>query len=93
MSDIRIEKVDTKKALNKFIRFPWKIYKGDPNWVPPLIVDVKERLDRDKNPFFEHAEMVLFLAYKGGVLSGRIAAIVEVSCLRLAAKQFETFAG
>ncbi len=77
MSDIRIEKVDTKKALKKFIRFPWKIYKGDPNWVPPLILDVKDRLDRDKNPFFEHAEMDLFLAYKDGVLSGRIAAIVD----------------
>ncbi len=77
MSDVRIEKVDTKKDLKRFIKFPWVVYKGDPNWVPPMILDVKERLDRDKNPFFEHAEMELFLAFKDGVLSGRIAAIID----------------
>ncbi len=77
MSGIRIDKVETKKALKKFIKFPWTIYKGDPNWVPPLIVDVKERLDRDKNPFFEHAEMDLFLAFKDDVLAGRIAAVID----------------
>jgi hypothetical protein len=77
VSDVRIEKVDTRKDLNKFIKFPWVVYKGDPNWVPPLILDIKEKLDRDKNPFFEHAEMELFLAFKDGVLSGRIAAIID----------------
>lgn len=77
MSGIRIDKVETKKALKKFIKFPWAVYKGDPNWVPPLILDVKERLDRNKNPFFEHAEMDLFLAFKDGALAGRIAAIID----------------
>ncbi len=77
VSGIRIDKVETKKALKKFIKFPWAVYKGDPNWVPPLILDVKERLDRNKNPFFEHAEMDLFLAFKDGALAGRIAAIID----------------
>jgi GNAT superfamily N-acetyltransferase len=77
VSGIRIDKVETKKALKKFIKFPWTVYKGDPNWVPPLILDVKERLDRNKNPFFEHAEMDLFLAFKDGALAGRIAAIID----------------
>ena len=77
MSGIRIEKVETKKALKKFIKFPWTIYSGDPNWVPPLLLDVRDRLDRVKNPFFEHAEMDLFLAFKEGALAGRIAAIKD----------------
>jgi hypothetical protein len=77
VSGIRIDKVETKKDLNKFIKFPWTVYKGDPNWVPPLILDIKERLDRKKNPFFEHAEMDLFLAFKDGTLTGRIAAIID----------------
>jgi len=77
VSDIRIEKGDTKKDLKRFIKFSWVVYKGDPNWVPPMILDVKERLNRDKNPFFEHAKMELFLAFKDGVLSGRIAAIID----------------
>ena len=77
MSDIHIEKVITKKDLRKFIHFPWKVYKDNPNWVPPLIMDMKEKLNKKKNPFFEHADMDLFLAYKENELVGRIAAILD----------------
>lgn len=77
VSTVRIEKVATKRDLKAFIKFPWKVYRGDPNWVPPLIMDVKEKLDRKKNPFFEHAEMELFLAYKDEKITGRIAAIID----------------
>ena len=79
MSDIRIERVASKKDLRKFIKFPWKVYKGDNNWVPPLILDMKEKLDKKKDPFFEHAEMELFLAFKDGEISGRIAAVLDES--------------
>ncbi len=47
----------------------------DPNWVPPLRMDVRKLLDRAKNPFFEHAEAEYFLAERGGTVVGRIAAI------------------
>lgn len=77
MSDIHIEKVKSRKDLKKFIRFPWNVYKDDPNWVPPLIMEIKERLDNKKNPFFEHAEMDLFLANKGDEVVGRVAAILD----------------
>jgi len=77
VNTVRIEKVVTKKDLKSFIKFPWQIYKGDPHWVPPLIMDVKEKLDKKKNPFFEHSEMELFLAYKNDKITGRIAAIVD----------------
>ncbi len=66
MSEVRIEKVTTRRDLKRFIRFPWKVYPGDPNWVPPLLAEMKAKLDRAKNPFFEHAEMDLFLARRGG---------------------------
>jgi GNAT superfamily N-acetyltransferase len=77
VSDIRVEKVKTNGDLAKFIKFPWAVYQNDPNWVPPLISDMKEKVDRQKNPFFEHAKMDLYLAYKGSALTGRIAAIVD----------------
>ena len=77
MSDIRIEKVKTRKNRKKFIFFPWKIYKDDPNWVPPLVMDFKEKIDKKKNPFFEHADMELFLACKNDQITGRIAAIID----------------
>ncbi len=74
---IEIVPVSGKKELKKFILFPWQIYRDDPVWVPPLIMDMKKLLDRKKNPFFLHAEAEYFLAYKDGRLAGRIAAIVN----------------
>jgi hypothetical protein len=72
-----IEKVVGRRSLREFIRFPWAVYENDPNWVPPLILDFKEKLNRKKNPFFAHAEMDLFLARRDGRVTGRIAAIVD----------------
>jgi len=77
VSEIRTVKVTSKKDLVTFIKFPWTIYRADPKWVPPLIVDVKEKVDKKRNPFFKHADMDLFLAYREGRLAGRIAAIVD----------------
>lgn len=77
MSDVRIQRVKSRADLKEFIRLPWRIYEGDPNWVPPLIQDVKDKLNKRKNPFFEHADMELFLARRNKDVTGRIAAIVD----------------
>jgi hypothetical protein len=77
MGNIDIRVVSSKKDLMKFIKLPWKIYKDDPHWVPPLIIDRKNLLNKKKNPFFSHAEMEMFLAYKDNELVGRIAAITN----------------
>ncbi|MEI7811028.1 MAG: hypothetical protein WCJ01_01245 [Ignavibacteria bacterium] len=75
MKEIRVKRVVTDKELMQFIKFPWKVYAGDQYWVPPLIMDRKKILDRKKNPFFEHAEMEMFLAEQDNQIVGRIAAI------------------
>ncbi len=75
MSDIKISTVSTSKDLMRFIKFQWKIYKDDPYWVPPLLMDRKKILNKKKNPFFKHAEAEYFLAERNGELVGRIAAI------------------
>ncbi len=77
MSSIEIKKVESKKELKQFIKMQWNIYQNDPNWVPPLIMDRMDLLNKEKNPFYQHAEMDLFLAYKGGEIVGRIAAITN----------------
>ena len=48
MSTINIKTVGNKKDLMQFIKFQWKIYNGDPNWVPPLIMDRKKILNKEK---------------------------------------------
>ncbi|MBN2570809.1 MAG: hypothetical protein JXA68_01665 [Ignavibacteriales bacterium] len=79
MSDniFQIKKVETKKDLNKFINFAWEIYKNNQYWVPPMLMEVKRRLNKDKNPFFKHSEMEMFVAVKEKKVIGRIAAIVN----------------
>lgn len=76
MSSVEIKTLSNSKSdRKKFIKFAWKIYEGDPNWVPPLLMDKLKILDKSKNPFFKRAEMELFMAYKNGEAVGRIAAI------------------
>jgi len=74
---LEIRKVQSKSDLRQFIRFPWRVYESDPNWVPPLIVEMKDKLNRRKHPFFEHGEADYFLACRGGETVGRIAAVVD----------------
>lgn len=75
MGQILIKKVETKSDLMKFIKFQWKIYENDPYWVPPLIMERKKLLSKEKNPFFKNAEADYFLAEQDGKIVGRIAAI------------------
>lgn len=71
-----IKRVETKKELGQFIKFPWQIYKEDNFWVPPLISDFKYVLS-DKNPFWHHAEKGMFLAEKNSNIVGRIIATID----------------
>ena len=71
---VEIRHVATRRDLNTFVHLPWAIYRNHPLWVPPLKFDVRNRLDRVKNPFFEHAEAEYFLAFRDGDPVGRITA-------------------
>lgn len=75
MVEMTISEVTTKKDLHRFIRFPYELYKDNPNWVPPLIIEREEFFNPKKNPFYEHGEVKLFLALDPyGKPVGRISA-------------------
>ena len=42
MNNIEVRKVQTRREKNIFITFPWRIYRGDPLWVPPLLPERKK---------------------------------------------------
>jgi hypothetical protein len=71
---IEIIECKTKADRKQFIVFQWEVYKGDPYWVPPLMSERTAFWDKEKNPFFEHAETAMFLAKRGGKVVGTIAA-------------------
>ena len=69
--------VTTEQEKTDFIQFPYSHYSEDQYWVPPLIMEQKKLLNEDKNPFYENAEIRLFLAYRNDKPAGRIAAIID----------------
>jgi hypothetical protein len=74
---IEVRPVHSQSDLMRFIKLPWRLYRNSPRWVPPLISERKHHLDRDKNPFFQHAEAEYFLAWRDGEPVGRISAQVD----------------
>ena len=65
-----------KQLLNEFLRFPWKIYKDDPNWVPPLLFQQKGMFDKKRFPFHFHSTVQPFLCMdSAGQTVGRICAV------------------
>jgi hypothetical protein len=77
---MRIAKVNNKKQIKQFVKFPWKIYSNTESnkWIPPLISDEKWIISEDKNPFWLHARKQLFLAYDDeNNVVGRIAAVID----------------
>jgi GNAT superfamily N-acetyltransferase len=74
---VEVLPVTSRRQLESFIKLPWKIYKGDSNWVPPLLVEQRTTLNTQKNPFFLHSKIQNFLAYCNGKPAGRISAIVD----------------
>ena len=74
---IIVRPVKTKQDLKEFIALPWKIYKDDPNWVTEPISEIKAKFNPEKNPYYDHSEVQLFIAEKNGVVEGRIAAHID----------------
>ncbi|MCY1033086.1 N-acetyltransferase [Corallococcus sp. BB11-1] len=74
-SDVQVTPVRGASDRTAFIRLPYALYRDDPNWVPPLEMERKDFLDPKKNPFFDYAEVELFLARRGSEVVGRVAAI------------------
>jgi GNAT superfamily N-acetyltransferase len=74
VAQVEIARVASAADRDAFIKLPWKIYANDPAWVPPLLIERKEFIDRDKHPFFEHGKAEFFLARREGEVVGRILA-------------------
>lgn len=76
-STVEIHPVTTRRGRAAFVRFPWRVYRGDRLWVPPLISDRLAYLDPARGTFHRHAEVALFMARRGRQVLGTIAAFVD----------------
>jgi GNAT superfamily N-acetyltransferase len=74
---MQVRKVDTTKRrdVRAFIRFPFELYRDCPQWVPPLMPDMRAALNKRRYPFYRHSEADFFLAESEGQVVGRITAL------------------
>ena len=77
MSSVQIRPVRSRRELKRFVKVPFRLHRDHPQWVPPLIFDRMQFLNRKRNPYFEHAEAELFIAERDGEPVGRISAQVD----------------
>jgi GNAT superfamily N-acetyltransferase len=74
VAQIEVTEVRTRRDRHAFIKFQWSIYRNDPAWVPPLLIERKQFLNCKKHPFYQHGDAALFLARRNGEIVGRIMA-------------------
>lgn len=74
---VTIVKVENNRQLKRFVKFGYELYKECPYYVPELFEDAMNTLRKDRNAAFEFCDADYFLAYKDGVLAGRIAVLVN----------------
>ena len=77
MAEIKAWQVATGRDRREFIQLPFRLYKGDPNWVPPLIHSQEELVGFRKHPFHDNATVTNFLVSRDGQVVGRVSAIVN----------------
>ena len=74
---VDIVPVQTRKQWREFHNLPYRVYRDDPHWIPPLLLERKFHFDPKHNPFFEHARAAFWLAYQDGQPVGRISAQID----------------
>ncbi len=75
MVDIR--QIPMGGPIDDFLNVVDYIYKSDPAYIRPLDMELKDRLNPKKNPFFEHGEGAIFCAYRNGWVVGRCTASID----------------
>jgi len=87
MQKMDIRRVSSRRDRKTFAVFPWRIYKGDPLWVPPLLNDRLKTMNPKKGPFFEHGTAEFFIAWKNGKPVGTICVAIDEKANQTVNKQ------
>jgi len=88
---MNIRPVTSKSDLKRFIGLPYRLYKDDPVWIPPLLDEQFSQFDTKRNPTLDHCEYALFLLEENGRVTGRIAAFIDRLALETWKEQIGLF--
>ncbi|WP_372732075.1 N-acetyltransferase [Novosphingobium sp.] len=87
LREVIITPVSGKADRKAFLDLAYRLNASDPCWVPPLRMEAEELITPGKNPFFDHADVQLFLARRGGAVVGRISAHIDHLAIGMDASQ------
>lgn len=77
MGNLKVSEIRGGAERHEMVVFPWSVYRGDKNWVPPLLKDREKQLDAERNSFFQGAEVALFAACRDDRMVGVTAAFID----------------
>lgn len=77
MSSIEVRKAESRREMKIFLIFPWRIYKGDPLWVPPRLSDRYKAVNPEEGVFFRRGIAEFFIAWRNKQPVGTIACAVD----------------
>jgi GNAT superfamily N-acetyltransferase len=86
-AEIRIEPVTDNRGRSAFVDLGRAFSDRLPNFVPQIRSEQLELVDPNKNPFFGHARVQLFIAHRAGQPVGRISAHIDELALAMPAEQ------
>ncbi len=75
--NLKLVEINSKKLLKRFIKFPYRLYYGDKNYVPHIYLERLLFFNPKLNPFFKHANVKHFLLFRGDEVVGRISGIIN----------------
>lgn len=72
---IEVKMIDTgsRQQVNQFVEFPYRLYEGCAQWVPPFRNDIRMMMNRDKHPLYERSDADFFIATRDGETVGQMA--------------------
>ncbi|MBL8601920.1 MAG: GNAT family N-acetyltransferase [Myxococcales bacterium] len=74
---ITITRIDPGQNIADFLKAGEVVFASDPAWAPPLKIEIEDRLNPKKNPFFERAQAAYFIARRDGQIVGRCTASID----------------
>jgi GNAT superfamily N-acetyltransferase len=74
LSTIQIQPIRSERERRTFLTFPWRIYRDDPLWVPPLLPQRARRMDPEHGAFLQRGEAEFYVAWRDGEPVGTICA-------------------
>ena len=77
MAKATVRPVEGRADLRAFLDLPFRLYRRDPMWVPPMRSSLAAEFDPARNPFLAHCDFRLFLLEREGRVEGRVAALVD----------------